>query len=423
MQWYIANCFLPITLHIVLVALRLIYASIWGKYMHSVVICAAKRSAVGNLRGMFAEIEAHDISTYVIKELLHSINLSPEYIDELVVGQVLSGLTGQNPPRKTALDVGMLEKSTAITINQVCGSGLRSIAIAYQQIITQNAEAIIAGGQENMTLAPHGARLRLGKKMGDIALNDSILTDGLIDIFSCHHMGITVENLAKKYNISRTEQDEFSLASHQKAAKATKEGLFKQEIVPIIIESKKGPIVLEKDEFIRADTSMEQLARLKPSFIKDGSVTAGNSSGMNDGAAFVLVASEKFANTHNLPIIAKIKSFAQIGVNPALMGIGPVPATKAALAKAKWDIKELDLIECNEAFAAQSIAVNKELKWDLSKLNPLGGAIALGHPIGASGARITVTLLNNMQRTNAKKGLATLCVGGGMGLAMCFERP
>lgn len=389
--------------------------------MQSVVICAAKRSAVGNLRGMFADIEAHDIATHVIKELLNSINLSPEYIDELIVGQVLGAIAGQNPARKTSLDVGMLEKSTAITINQVCGSGLRSIAMAYQQIITGESQVIIAGGQESMTLAPHGARLRTGTKMGDIKLKDSMITDGLIDIFSCEHMGITAETLAKQYGISRQEQDEFSLASHKKAAKATADGLFKNEIVPIIIESKKGKIVLEKDEFIRPDTSMELLGRLKPAFMKDGTVTAGNSSGMNDGAAFVLVTTEQFANKHNLPIMAKIKSFAQVGVNPAIMGIGPVPATKAALEKAAWNINDLDIIECNEAFAAQSIAVNKELKWDLNKLNPLGGAIALGHPIGASGTRIVVTLLNNMQRTNAKKGVASLCVGGGMGLAMCFE--
>lgn len=393
--------------------------------MHSsnVVICAAKRSAVGNFCGAFSDVEAHSISVFVIKALLDSVGLGPDCVDELMAGQVLTTLCGQNPARNTALTVGMPEESTATTINQVCGSGLSAIAIASQQILTGQSKLVIAGGHENMTRAPHAASLRHSPKMGNISLIDSMLNDGLMDVFSCTHMGITAETLVKKYGISRAEQDEFALSSHQKANNAAQKGFFDNEIAPVIIEGKKGSVTIDKDESIRPSTSMELLAKLRPAFLSDGTgtVTAGNSSGINDGSAFVIVTSEEFAKAKNLPIMAKIKSFAQVGVKPSIMGIGPISASKKALTKAGWDISDLDLIECNEAFAAQTIAVNREMKWDLNKVNISGGAVALGHPIGASGARIVVTLLHNMKRLQAKKGLATLCVGGGMGLAMCFE--
>lgn len=387
-----------------------------------VVITNAKRTAVGSFCGSLANISATDLGSEVIKQLLIDSNLKPEQISEVIIGQVLTAAIGQNPARQTAIKSGVSVSSPACTINQVCGSGLRSVAMAYQAIQNSDADIIIAGGQENMSSAPHAIFLRNGIKMGETKMLDTMLQDGLMDAFSNIHMGITAENIAEKYNITRQAQDEFSLASQLKAAKADEQGLFKNEIIPIKITRKKEEYIFQQDEFIRKNTKIEDLGKLRPAFKTDGVITAGNSSGINDGAAMVMMMRYKTAMQHNLIPIAKIKSWAHAGVDPQIMGMGPVAAIPKALQKAQWDVNDVDLFELNEAFAAQALAVMHELKLNTDKVNITGGAIAIGHPIGASGTRILVTLLHNMQRQNAKKGVASLCIGGGMGIALCVER-
>lgn len=389
--------------------------------MNEVYIVEAKRTAVGSFCGSLSSVGAHILGAEVIKSLLQESSLKAEYVDEVILGQVLIGGKGQNPARQASILAGLPDSVPSMTINQVCGSGLRAVMLAASTIASGNAEIIIAGGQENMSLAEHSALLRNGTKMGEVKFKDMMIIDGLWDAFHDYHMGITAENLAKKYNISRQEQDEFALGSQQKAYKAKAEGKFKDEIIPIKIKVKKEEVVFDQDEFIKSDTSLEALAKLKPAFLPDGTVTAGNASGINDGGAAVIVASLEAVKKYNLKPLAKIIAYAHTGVQPEIMGIGPAAATQKVLAKAGWNIGDLDLIESNEAFAAQAIAVNKELGWDTSKINVNGGAIAIGHPIGASGSRVLVSLLHEMKRRNSKKALATLCIGGGMGVAMLLE--
>lgn len=387
-----------------------------------VYIIDAKRTAIGSFNGSLANIPAHDLSVALIKDIVQSNNLDANLISEVVIGQVLTAAQGQNPARQAVIKSGLDEAIPAFLINQVCGSGLRAIALGAQSIIAGNAEIVLAGGHENMSLAPHAAHLRNGYKFGDIKFTDTMMNEGLMDAFFNYPMGITAENVAKKYNVSRQEQDEFALHSQQKASVALKNGRFINEIVPINLKKKDGEISFAHDEYIRINATIEALEKLKPAFDKEGTVTAGNASGINDGAAMLLLVEKAIAEKHGLKPMAKIMSYAHVGVNPSLMGIGPVNAVRKVLAKAGWKIDDLDLIEENEAFAAQAIAVNKELSWDLAKINVNGGAIALGHPIGASGARILVTLLHEMQKRDVQKGLATLCVGGGMGVAMALEK-
>ncbi len=387
-----------------------------------VYIIDAKRTAIGSFNGSLANIPAHDLSVALIKDIVQSNNLDANLISEVVIGQVLTAAQGQNPARQAVIKSGLDEAIPAFLINQVCGSGLRAIALGAQSIIAGNAEIVLAGGHENMSLAPHAAHLRNGYKFGDIKFTDTMMNEGLMDAFFNYPMGITAENVAKKYNVSRQEQDEFALHSQQKASVALKNGRFINEIVPINLKKKDGEISFAHDEYIRINATIEALEKLKPAFDKEGTVTAGNASGINDGAAMLLLVEKAIAEKHGLKPMAKIMSYAHVGVNPSLMGIGPVNAVRKVLAKAGWKIDDLDLIEENEAFAAQAIAVNKELGWDLAKINVNGGAIALGHPIGASGARILVTLLHEMQKRDVQKGLATLCVGGGMGVAMALEK-
>ncbi len=343
-------------------------------------------------------------------------------MDELILGQILSAGEGQNPARQAARAAGMPDEKTAFGINQLCGSGLRAVALAAQQIRTGESHIVAAGGMESMSQAPHAAHLRNGVKMGPLDLVDTMLRDGLMDAFHGYHMGVTAENVATKFQITRDQQDEFALNSQLKASAAQKAGRFKDEIVPVTVKARKGDVVVADDEFIRHDATIEGMRKLRPAFNKEGTVTAGNASGINDGAAALIVMSGAEAAKRGVKPLARIVSFATAGVDPAIMGTGPIPASRKALERAGWKIGDLDLIEANEAFAAQALAVNKDLGWDVSKVNVNGGAIALGHPIGASGARILVTLLHEMQRRDAKKGLATLCVGGGMGVAMCIER-
>ncbi len=389
---------------------------------HEVVIVAAKRTPIGNFNGGFASLPAHKLGEAVIRAVLENAGVNPADVSEVILGQVLTAASGQNPARQASIAAGLPVEVPAWTVNQVCGSGLRTVALGMQAILNGDSEIVLAGGQENMTLAPHATYLRSGVKMGNAELVDTIIKDGLWDIFNDYHMGITAENIANKYQISRQEQDELSCASQNKAEAAQKSGAFNNEIVPVTIQNKKGDITVSVDEFPRAGTTVDALSKLRPAFSKDGTVTAGNASGVNDGAAVVLLMTAAEASKRGLTPLAKIVSFAQSGVDPAIMGIGPVSATKRALQKAGWSIKDLDLIEANEAFAAQAIAVNRDLGWDTSRVNVNGGAIALGHPIGASGTRILVTLLHSMQARNASKGLATLCIGGGMGIAICVER-
>jgi acetyl-CoA C-acetyltransferase len=387
--------------------------------MHKeVYIVDAARTAIGSFLGSLKAMPAHLLTLELIKLVIKRNNLAPDSISEVILGQVLGGGEGQNPARQASIMAGIPHDVPAFLVNQVCGSGLRSVIIAAQNILLGDREIMIAGGHESMSMAKHALDLR-DKKMGDVMAVDMMIKDGLTDAFNNYHMGITAENLAKKYNITRDEQDKFAYESQMKASKAQTEGRFKDEIVPIAL--KKGN-VFEGDEFIRHDSSIEALNHLKSAFMPDGTVTAGNSSGINDGAAIILLADEKSLKKHSLTPLARIVSYGISGVDPSIMGIGPVKAVKEAMDKAKWRLEDLDLIEANEAFAAQSIAVNLELKWDVSKINVNGGALALGHPIGASGARILTTLLYQMKRQNAKKGLATLCVGGGMGVAICIER-
>lgn len=391
--------------------------------MTKIVIVAATRTAVGKFGGALAKIPAAELGATVIRSLLARTGVKPEQISEVILGQVLTAGVGQNPARQAVIRAGLPETVPAMTINKVCGSGLKAVMLAAQAIQCGDAEIVIAGGQENMSASPHLLNgSRDGFRMGDAKLVDSMIVDGLWDAFNNYHMGITAENLAKKYEISREEQDAFSAASHNKAEAAQTSGRFKDEIVPVIIPSKKGDVVFDTDEFIKAGVTPEQLAALRPAFDKAGTVTAGNASGINDGAAAVMVMSETKAAELGLTPLATIKSFASAGLDPAFMGAGPIPASHRALEKAGWAHTDLDLVEGNEAFAAQACAVTKEIGWDANKINVNGGAIAIGHPIGASGCRILVTLLHEMQRRDAKKGLATLCIGGGMGVALTVER-
>ncbi|MFQ5563884.1 MAG: acetyl-CoA C-acetyltransferase [Parvularculaceae bacterium] len=391
--------------------------------MTGVAIAAAARTGVGSFNGTLATTPAAKLGEIVISAALERAGLKGGDVDETVMGHVLQAAQGQNTARQAAMGAGVPKERPAMTINQVCGSGLRAVALGMQAIRLGDASVVVAGGHENMSLAPHAAYLRAGAKMGDVSFLDTMIRDGLWDIFNDYHMGRTAENLAEKYQISREEQDAFAVASQNKAEAAKKAGKFKDEITPVVIKTRKGEIVFEEDEYIRQGATLESVSGLRPAFLRDGgTVTAANASGINDGAAAVVVMSEAEAHKRGLEPLARIASWAHCGVDPAIMGIGPVPATRAALEKAGWTLDDLDLMEANEAFAAQSLAVGKELGWDPEKVNVNGGAIAIGHPIGASGARILTTLLYEMKRAGAKKGLATLCVGGGMGVAMCVER-
>ena len=387
-----------------------------------IVIVAAARTPIGSFNGAFAAVPAYQLGEAAIRAALTRAKLGPAAVDEVILGQVLTANQGQNPARQAARAAGVPDDKIAFGVNQVCGSGLRAVALAAQQIQTGESDIVVAGGQESMSLSQHAAYLRSGVKMGDLSLVDTMIRDGLWDIFNGYHMGVTAENVAKAYQITREDQDALALASQRKASAAQKAGRFKDEIVAVTVKSRKGDVVFDNDEHIRHDATPEGLAKLRPAFIKDGTVTAGNASGINDGAAALVVMSAAEAERRGLRPLARIASFAAAGVDPALMGTGPIPASRKALQRAGWTIDDLDLIEANEAFAAQACAVNKELGWDTAKVNVNGGAVALGHPIGASGARVLTTLLFEMQRRDAKKGLATLCVGGGMGVAMCIER-
>ena len=386
-----------------------------------IVITSAVRTAIGAFNGSLKNLQGHELGSIVTKEVIKKSKINSDDVDELIMGQVLTAGAGQNPARQAAINIGLPVEKTAYIINQVCGSGLRAVAAGYQSIKSNDSNIIVAGGQESMTNAPHAIKFRNGKKLEETNLIDTMIKDGLWDAFNGYHMGITAENVASKWQITRKDQDDFALSSQTKAEKAQKEGKFKNEIVPVVLKSKKGDSIFEVDEHPRDGMTIETLARLDPVFKKDGTVTAGNASGINDGAAAVILMSQSEANKRNLDPLAKIISWATCGVDPALMGSGPIPASKKALEKAGWKISDLDLIEANEAFAAQSLAVIKDLGISNDKLNVNGGAIALGHPIGASGTRILVTLLHEMIKRDAKKALATLCIGGGMGIAMCIE--
>jgi acetyl-CoA C-acetyltransferase len=387
-----------------------------------IVIVAAARTPIGSFNGAFAAVPAHQLGEAAIRAALSRASLEPAAVDEVILGQVLTANQGQNPARQAARAAGVPDDKTAFGVNQVCGSGLRAVALAAQQIRTGESDIVVAGGQESMSLSQHAAYLRSGVKMGDLSLVDTMIRDGLWDIFNGYHMGVTAENVAKAYQITREDQDTFALASQHKASAAQKAGRFRDEIVAVTVKGRKGDVVVADDEYIRHDATPEALAKLRPAFAKDGTVTAANASGINDGAAALVVMSAEQAQRRGLKPLARIASFAAAGVDPALMGTGPIPASRKALLRAGWTIGDLDLIEANEAFAAQACAVNKDLGWDAAKVNVNGGAIALGHPIGASGARVLTTLLFEMQRRDARKGLVTLCVGGGMGVAMCLER-
>tara|TARA_Y100000590_G_scaffold458735_1_gene614090 strand:- start:728 stop:1918 length:1191 start_codon:yes stop_codon:yes gene_type:complete len=387
-----------------------------------IVITSAVRTAIGTFVGSLKNMQAHELGSAVVKEAMNKSNLQPNDIDELIMGQVLTGAAGQNPARQASIQAGLPVEKTAYVINQVCGSGLRSVAAGYQAIMSNDTNIVIAGGQESMSNAPHTINFRSGQKLEEANLVDTMIRDGLWDAFNGYHMGMTAENVADKWKISRKDQDEFALSSQGKAERALREGRFINEIVPVVIKSKNGDNKFKIDEHPRDGMTIERLAKLKPSFKSNGTVTAGNASGINDGAAAVILMSLDEAKKRNLKPLAKIVSWATCGVDPSLMGSGPIPASKKALEKAGWQINDLDLIESNEAFAAQSLAVIKDLGIPKEKVNVNGGAIALGHPIGASGARILVTLLHEMNKRNSKKGLATLCIGGGMGIAMCIER-
>jgi acetyl-CoA C-acetyltransferase len=387
-----------------------------------IVIVSAKRTAVGSFLGAFANTPAHELGAAAVKAAMAAAKIEPGDVDEVILGQILSAAEGQNPARQAAMKAGIPQEKTAFGVNQLCGSGLRAVALGLQQIVNGDAQIIVAGGQESMSLAPHAANLRNGVKMGEMKFIDTMLKDGLIDAFHGYHMGVTAENIAAKWQISRDEQDRFAVASQNKAEAAQKAGRFKDEIVTFTVAGRKGDVVIADDEFIRAGATLEGVAKLRPAFSKDGTVTAGNASGVNDGAAALVVMSAAEAKRRNLTPLARIASWATAGVDPAIMGTGPIPASRKALERAGWAVKDLELVEANEAFAAQALAVNKDLGWDPAIVNVNGGAIAIGHPIGASGARVLVTLLNEMARRDAKKGLATLCIGGGMGIAMTLER-
>jgi acetyl-CoA C-acetyltransferase len=390
----------------------------------NIVIVAAARTAVGNFGGSLAGVSASDMGARVIKGLLEKTGVDPQQVDEVILGQVLTAGAGQNPARQTTLSAGLPQKVPAMTINKVCGSGLKAVHLAWQAVATGDAEIVLAGGQENMSASAHVLpRSRDGQRMGDWKMVDTMITDGLWDAFNNYHMGVTAENIAKKFDFSRVMQDTFAATSQQRAEAAQKAGKFNDEIVPVEIPQRRGdPVVFDSDEFPRHGTTAETLAKLRPAFDKEGTVTAGNASGINDGAAVVMVMRESKARELGLEPLGRIVAFASAGVDPAIMGTGPIPASTKCLEKAGWQVSDLDLVEANEAFAAQAMSVNQEMGWDMDKVNVNGGAIALGHPIGASGARVLVTLLHEMKRRDAKRGLATLCIGGGQGVAMAIER-
>ena len=387
-----------------------------------IVIVSAARTPVGSFNGAFANLPAHELGKTAIQAALQRAGVEGARVSEVIMGQILSAGQGQNPARQASIAAGIPVESPAWGVNQLCGSGLRTVALGYQAILNGDSDIVVAGGQESMSMAPHCQHLRGGVKMGNFELVDTMIKDGLWDAFNGYHMGTTAENVAKQWQITRQQQDEFAVASQNKAEAAMKAGKFKDEITAVTIKSRKGDIVVDTDEYPKAGVTLEGLAKLRPAFDKEGTVTAGSASGINDGAAaVVLMRASEAAKLGKTPL-ARIVSWAQAGVDPSIMGTGPIPASRAALKKAGWKKEDLDLIEANEAFAAQACAVNKDLGWDTSKVNVNGGAIAIGHPIGASGARVLTTLLYEMQRRNAKKGLATLCIGGGMGIAMCVER-
>ncbi|MBN9045635.1 MAG: acetyl-CoA C-acetyltransferase [Rhizobiales bacterium] len=388
----------------------------------AIVIADAARTAVGAFNGAFANVPAHELGAAAIRAALERAGVAAQDVDEVILGQVLTAGEGQNPARQAAMAAGCPQETTAFSVNQLCGSGLRAVALGMQQILAGDARIVVAGGQESMSMAPHCAHLRSGVKMGDFKMIDTMIKDGLTDAFHGYHMGITAENIAKRWNLSRDDQDAFALASQNKAEAAQKAGRFDEEIVPFTVKTRKGDVVVSADEYIRPGTTAEALAKLKPAFDKEGTVTAGNASGINDGAAAVVLMEAGEAARRGVEPLARIVSWATAGVDPAVMGTGPIPATKKALEKAGWSVGDLELVEANEAFAAQSCAVVRDLGIDPAIVNVNGGAIAIGHPIGASGARVLTTLLYEMKRRGAKRGLATLCIGGGMGVALCVER-
>lgn len=388
----------------------------------AIVIASAARTAVGSFNGAFATVPAHELGATVIKAALERAGVAADDVDEVILGQVLTAGEGQNPARQAAMAAGCPKEATGFAINQLCGSGLRAVALGMQQIQSGDAKIIVAGGQESMSMAPHCAHLRGGVKMGDFKMIDTMLKDGLTDAFHGYHMGITAENIARQWQLTRADQDEFALASQHKAEAAQKAGKFEDEIVPFTVKTRKGDVVVSSDEYIRPGTTIEALTKLKPAFDKEGTVTAGNASGLNDGAAAVVLMDAGEADKRGVKPLARIVSWATAGVDPSIMGTGPIPATRKALEKAGWTIDDLELVEANEAFAAQSCAVVRDLGLNPEIVNVNGGAIAIGHPIGASGARVLTTLLYEMKRRDAKRGLATLCIGGGMGVAMCVER-
>ncbi len=390
--------------------------------MSDIVIVSAARTAVGSFNGAFAAIPAHELGAASIKAALERAKVDPSEVDEVILGQVLTAGQGQNPARQAAIKAGVPQEKTAFGVNQVCGSGLRAVALGLQQIANGDAKIVVAGGQESMSQAQHSAYLRSGVKMGDLKLVDTMISDGLTDVFNRYHMGLTAENVAVKWQLTRDEQDRFALASQNKAEAAQKGGKFDEEIVPFTISTKKGDVVVDKDEYIRHGATLDALAKLRPAFNKEGTVTAGNASGINDGGAALVLMSAGDAAKRGLEPLARIVSWATAGVDPAIMGTGPIPASRKALEKAGWKVSDLDLIEANEAFAAQALAVAKDLALDPARVNVNGGAIAIGHPIGASGARVLITLLHELKRSGGKKGLATLCIGGGMGIALTVER-
>ncbi|PTM45802.1 acetyl-CoA acetyltransferase [Sphingomonas aerolata] len=387
-----------------------------------IVITAAKRTPVGSFLGAFATVPAHELGRTAIEAALAQAGVDGADVSEVILGQVLTAAQGQNPARRASMAAGVPKEVPAWGVNQVCGSGLRAVALACQAIQTGDATIVVAGGQESMSLSAHAQSIRGGQKMGNLSLVDTMVSDGLTDVFNGYHMGITAENLAEQYQVTRSEQDVFSVASQNKAEAARGSGRFKDEIAPVTIAGRKGDTIVSDDEYIRAGATIESVSGVRPAFKKDGTVTAANASGLNDGAAALVLMRRDEAERRGSPVLATIRSWASAGVDPSIMGIGPVPATRRALVKAGWTIADLDLIEANEAFAAQALSVGKELGWDADKVNVNGGAIAIGHPIGASGARVLTTLIYEMEKRDASKGLATLCIGGGMGIAMCLER-
>ncbi len=390
--------------------------------MTNVVIASAARTPVGSFNGALSSLTASDLGKAAIKGALERAGVSPDEVSEVIMGQILTAAQGQNPARQASISAGLPVEVPAYGVNQLCGSGLKSVAMGLQAIQNGDSQIVVAGGQESMSAAPHAANLRNGTKMGNAEFIDTMIKDGLWDAFNGYHMGNTAENVAEKWQITRDQQDEFAVKSQQKAEKAQESGKFKDEIVPVTFETRKGTVTVAEDEYPKHGTTLENLTKLRPAFKKNGTVTAGNASGINDGAAALVLMSEEEANKRDIKPLARIVSWAQVGVDPAIMGSGPIPASRSALKKAGWSPDDLDLVEANEAFAAQACAVNKDIGWEVDKVNVNGGAIAIGHPIGASGARILTTLLHEMQKQDAKKGLATLCIGGGMGIAMCVER-